>query len=197
MKLYGGASRNRKRSIAALIAIVLIFCASVGGTIAYLVTNTQEVTNTFTPSDVEIKINEKKTDDGETKTSITIENVEDAAKEDIPCYIRVKLVSNMQDKDGNVLDSADVPEFTLNTADWIKGDNGYYYYKHVVNVGASTNNLIAADSKMTLANGQAVEVLAEAIQSVPTSAVKEAWPAVKVGANNQLVLASSEGGAES
>ncbi len=189
MKLYGGASRNRKRSIAALIAIVLIFCASVGGTIAYLVTNTQEVTNTFTPSDVEIKINETKTDDGKTKTSITIENVDDAAKEDIPCYIRVKLVSNMQDKNGNVTGSAEVPTFQLGS-DWLNAGDGYYYYKKVVPVDKSTSNLLAENSQMQLAANQAVEVLAEGIQSVPASAVNEAWPAVKVGANSQLVLAS-------
>ncbi len=190
MKLYGGASRNRKRSIAALIAIVLIFCASVGGTIAYLVTNTQEVTNTFTPSDVSISIVEKF--ENNVKSSITVLN--ENKTENVPCYIRVKLVSNMQDKNGNVTGSKAIPDFTLNDTDWLAAGDGYYYYKHVVNVGASTSDLLAAGSQMQLAAGQAVEVLAEGIQSVPASAVNEAWPAVKVGANNQLVLASSEGG---
>lgn len=190
MKLYGGASRNRKRSIAALIAIVLIFCASVGGTIAYLVTNTQDVTNTFTPSDVKIEIDETYNKDTGIKSEIKVKNVQD--EKNVPCYIRVKLVSNMQDGNGNVTGSAAVPNFTLNTTDWIEGDNGYYYYKHVVNVGALTNNLLAANSQMQLAAGQAVEVLAEGIQSVPANAVNEAWPAVQVNSNNQLELVAKE-----
>ena len=53
MKLYGGRSHNGKRSLAALIALVLIICVAVGGTIAYIVTQTGSVENKFTPADVE------------------------------------------------------------------------------------------------------------------------------------------------
>lgn len=170
MKLYGGRSHNGKRSLAALIALVLIICVAVGGTIAYIVTQTGEVKNKFTPADVQIAIQEDF--DGTVKSSITVENVNDP--KNVPCYIRVKLVSNMQDDKGNVTGSAAINAFELNNK-WFKGNDGCYYYKDVVAVGASTANLLADGSTITLTNGQVVEVLAEGIQATPIDAVKEAW----------------------
>lgn len=169
MKLYGGRSHNGKRSLAALIALVLIICVAVGGTIAYIVTQTDKVENKFTPADVEIKINEIVNDN--IKSSITVQNVQ--ADKNVPCYIRVKLVSNMQE-DGNVTGSAAINAFELNNK-WFKGNDGCYYYKNVVNVGASTENLLADGEKITLTTGQVVEVLAEGIQATPIDAVKAAW----------------------
>lgn len=179
MKLYGGRSHNGKRSLAALIALVLIICVAVGGTIAYIVTQTDKVENKFTPADVEIKINEIVNDN--IKSSITVQNVQ--ADKNVPCYIRVKLVSNMQDDKGNVTGSAVINTFTLGE-NWFDGGDGCYYYKDVVNVGASTANLLADGSKITLTNGQVVEVLAEGIQATPDTAVTSAWPVTVV--NGQL-----------
>lgn len=170
MKLYGGKSHNGKRSLAVLIALVLIICVAVGGTIAYIVTQTNSVENKFTPADVEIKIHE--TFNGTDKSSITVENVNDA--KNVPCYIRVKLVSNTQDDNDNVTGSATVGDFRLNDK-WFDGGDGCYYYKDVVNVGTSTANLLADGSTITLTNGQVVEVLAEGIQATPKDAVIAAW----------------------
>lgn len=174
MKLYGGRSHNGKRSLAALIALVLIICVAVGGTIAYIVTQTDKVENKFTPADVKIEIHE--TFNGTDKSSITVQNVQD--DKNVPCYIRVKLVSNMQDDKGNVTGSAEIGKFNLNDK-WFKGNDGCYYYKEVVNVGASTENLLAAGQTIKLTNDQVVEVLAEGIQATPIDAVESAWP-VKV-----------------
>ena len=172
MKLYGGRSHNGKRSLAALIALVLIICVAVGGTIAYIVTQTDKVENKFTPADVKIEIHE--TFENNVKSSITVENVQ--ADKNVPCYIRVKLVSNTQDDKGNVTRSAALGDIALGV-NWFKGNDGCYYYKDVVNVGDSTENLLADGSKITLTTGQVVEVLAEGIQATPIDAVKEAWGA--------------------
>ena len=179
MKLYGGRSHNGKRSLAALIALVLIICVAVGGTIAYIVTQTDKVENKFTPADVKIEIHEDF--DGTNKSSITVENVDNP--QNVPCYIRVKLVSNMQDADKNVIGSAAINSFKLGD-NWFDGGDGCYYYKNVVNVGASTANLLADGSTITLTTGQVIEVLAEGIQATPDTAVTSAWP-VKV-VNGQL-----------
>lgn len=179
MKLYGGRSHNGKRSLAALIALVLIICVAVGGTIAYIVTRTDEVKNEFTPADVQIAI--KEDFDGTVKSSITVENVQ--ADKNVPCYIRVKLVSNMQDEDGNVTGSAAINAFTLGD-NWFDGGDGCYYYENVVNVGASTANLLADGSTIKLTTDQVVEVLAEGIQATPIDAVESAWPVTVV--NGQL-----------
>lgn len=178
MKLYGGRSHNGKRSLAALIALVLIICVAVGGTIAYIVTQTDKVENKFTPADVKIEIHE--TFENNVKSSITVQNVNDA--KNVPCYIRVKLVSNMQE-DGNVTGSAAINSFKLGD-NWFDGGDGCYYYKDVVNVGASTANLLADGEKITLTTGQVVEVLAEGIQATPETAVTSAWPVTVV--NGQL-----------
>lgn len=179
MKLYGGRSHSGKRSLAALIALVLIICVAVGGTIAYIVTQTNSVENKFTPADVQIAIQEDF--NGTVKSSITVQNVQ--ADKNVPCYIRVKLVSNMQDAEGKVTGSAALGAFTPND-NWFKGNDGCYYYKDVVNVGDSTANLLADGEKITLTNDQVVEVLAEGIQATPDTAVTSAWP-VKV-VNGQL-----------
>ena len=50
----------KKKTIALLLVMVLIFGISVGGTIAYL-TDTKTVTNTFTVGNVHIKLDEAKT----------------------------------------------------------------------------------------------------------------------------------------
>ena len=173
MKLYGGRpSRKSKKSLTALIALTLIICLAVGGTVAFIVTQTQAVKNTFTPSDVEVKIQEVFQDN--IKSSITVLNVDDADKEDVPCYIRVKLVSNIQDNDDNVLRAAPLQKFDLGN-DWIDGGDGCYYYKNVVAVGDSTSNLLAEGANITLTEGQVVEVLAEGIQAMPKQAVIDAW----------------------
>lgn len=173
MKLYGGRpSRESKKSLTALIALILIICLAVGGTVAFIVTQTQAVKNTFTPSDVTVDIQEVFQDN--IKSSITVLNVDDADKEDVPCYIRVKLVSNIQDNDGNVLGAAPLGEISLNS-DWIDGRDGCYYYKNVVEVGQSTSNLLAKGASITLKDGQVVEVLAEGIQAMPKQAVIDAW----------------------
>ena len=155
-----------------MAALILIICLAVGGTVAFIVTQTQAVKNTFTPSDVEVKIQEVFQDN--IKSSITVLNVDDADKEDVPCYIRVKLVSNIQDNDGNVLRAAPLGEISLNS-DWIDGGDGCYYYKNVVEVGQSTSNLLADGASITLTDGQVVEVLAEGIQAMPKQAVIDAW----------------------
>lgn len=173
MKLYGGRpSRESKKSLTALIALILIICLAVGGTVAFIVTQTQAVKNTFTPSDVTVRIEEVVQNN--IKSSITVLNVDDADKQDVPCYIRVKLVSNIQDNDGNVLRAAPLQKFDLGN-DWIDGGDGCYYYKNVVEVGSSTSNLLAEETSITLTDGQVVEVLAEGIQAMPKQAVIDAW----------------------
>ena len=174
MKLYGGRpSRESKKSLTALIALILIICLAVGGTVAFIVTQTQAVKNTFTPADVKVDIQEVFKDN--IKSSITVLNVNDADKEDVPCYIRVKLVSNIQDGNGNVLEAAPLGEISFNNSDWIDGGDGCYYYKNVVAVGDSTSNLLAEGARITLTDGQVVEVLAEGIQAMPIQAVIDAW----------------------
>ena len=174
MKLYGGRpSRESKKSLTALIALILIVCLAVGGTVAFIVTQTQAVKNTFTPSDVTVDIQEEF--NGSIKKNVNVKNTGDT-----DAYIRVKLVTYMADSEGNpIAENASIPYFVPGS-DWFhcESDDTYYYRKPVAPNG-TTSDLIGSEG-ITLINGQVVEVLAEGIQSVPVNAVEEAWPAVKV-----------------
>ena len=174
MKLYGGRpSRKSKKSLTALIALILIICLAVGGTVAFIVTQTQAVKNTFTPADVKVDIQEDF--DGRVKKNVNVKNTGDT-----DAYIRVKLVTYMADSEGNpIAENASKPSFHPGS-DWsyCVSDDTYYYGKPVA-PGDKTSDLIG-DSGIMLENGQVVEVLAEGIQSVPDNAVEEAWPAVEV-----------------
>lgn len=53
------------KTIALLAAVMLVFAGMVGGTVAWLITKTDEVVNTFTYGDINIDIEETPTDDGD------------------------------------------------------------------------------------------------------------------------------------
>ena len=161
----GSRAGRTARSSALIIALALILVLAVGGTVAYIFTQTDPVINTFTPTEAKITVNEETNDN--LKTSITVVNNSTG----VPVYIRVALVANMIDEAGNVT-GADVPTFTRGD-NWIEGSDGYYYYTKAVPVGESTGNLLK--SPMTLSENMQVVVLADAIQAEPTTAVTQAW----------------------
>lgn len=158
-----------KKPLTLFVALVLLLTLAVGGSLAWLVSN-DKVTNSMVPGNVPIEIVEQI--DGTTKTSITIKN-----NGNIDAYIRVAVVANKVDKDGNItVDTA--PELTLGT-DWQKlDDDGYYYYKGVVAPGKSTTSL----GSINFTNAE-VNILAESIQVLggltsDGSASVDAWGVV-------------------
>ncbi len=173
MKRIFNGSGGRKAAL--ILSLCLIFALAVGTTVALLVAHTNAVTNTFTAAESKITI-EEKTDDG-IKSEIYVKNEGTATS-----YVRVKLVCNWVDKDGNV-SATPVPAPTITNSDWFVKD-GIYYYKMPVALNGETSNLLK-DHPIT--QGEApdgyhleVTVLAESIQAAPDSAVTEAWKVVKV-----------------
>lgn len=173
MKRIFNGSGGRKTAL--ILSLCLIFALAVGTTVALLVAHTNAVTNTFTAAKSKITI-EEKTDNG-IKSEIYVKNEGTATS-----YVRVKLVCNWVDKDGNV-SVTPVPAPTITNSDWFVKD-GIYYYKMPVALNGETSNLLQ-DHPIT--QGEApdgchleVTVLAESIQAAPDSAVTEAWKVVKV-----------------
>lgn len=165
--------RRSKKTGTLLFSLVLLLTMMVGGTLAYLTIHTDPVVNQFTPSHVSCTV--KEDFDGTTKRNVNVTNTSD-----IPAYIRVKLVSyRVNDQGQHIGGTADLPAFTLGTG-WVKNGE-YYYYTQPVAAGVSpTANLtdsMTLTGPYTDADGgkQVIEVMAEAIQSVPTSAVVSAW----------------------
>ena len=93
MKRIFNGSGGRKAAL--ILSLCLIFALAVGTTLALLKANTAPVTNTFKAATSEIKIEEKT--DGGIKSEIYVKNEGTATS-----YVRVKLVCNWVDKDGNV-----------------------------------------------------------------------------------------------
>lgn len=173
------------------LPMILVLLVAVTGTLAFLLTHTQVITNIFNPSKVTITVEEGF--DGTTKTNVKVTNTDDPSKTDeIDVYVRVMLVHNwyctVENEDGTTSEQLtgknnwtikDENKAVFNTADWLYCESdGYYYYKNVLKVGASTSNLI--DSIKLLQDDsdnthQGLEIVAEGIQAVPADAVTEAW----------------------
>ena len=162
----GKSSHTAKKASALTIAIILILVMAIGGTVAFLVTHTDQIVNTFQPTDVTCEIIEDFNADKTVKTSAVVENTGK-----IPAYIRVAVVANTVDAEGSITDTADVRD-KLASSDWTNvGD--YYYYNGVVQPSGKTTDLLGAEG-IDL-NGIQVTILASAIQAEPDSAVAQAW----------------------
>ena len=157
---------NRPKHFAGLLALALILVCTVGGTVAYLVTHTDPVVNTFTPGEVSCQVDEKFNKDNTMKTEAVVKNTGN-----VPAYIRVAVVANTIDEQGNITGMKTL-EGWLNEKNWAEGYDGFYYYKDVVQPGAVTDDLLKTGINL---EGIQVTILASAIQSMPDDAVNEAW----------------------
>lgn len=161
------------RTAVLLIAIILLISTAVGSTVAFLATKTEPVENSFEYADVSCEVMQDRDTDG------SIVQVKNTGT--ISAYIRAAVVANWIDVDENI--AASVPEeysyeLTCSSGSWAQGKDGFFYYLLPVAPGASTEGKLLTctvtypeDPEYTLS----VEVLAEAIQSTPASAVNEAW----------------------
>lgn len=163
-----------KRSGILLAAVIVLLAGAVGGTWAFLVAQSEPVQNNFTYAHVRCTIDEKF--DGTTKSDVKIQNTGD-----IPAYIRARIVVTWKDANGNVSSTVPVKNtdytITFNEMDW-KQEGDYWYCKTAVDAGGETPVLITKCEKKGTAPKDydlSVEILADAIQSEPASAVTEAW----------------------
>lgn len=170
---YYKRRQHRGRRAAVIASVLLLLAPAVGGTVAWLSTRTDAVTNTFLPSKVSCKVEEGF--DGTTKTHVNVKNTGDT-----DAYIRVKLVSYRTNEAGDHIGGvAELPKFSLG-ANWVSYE-GFYYYTLPVAPGAAPDSNLADRIELTGeykdADGgrQAIDVMAEAIQSVPPEAMGQAW----------------------
>lgn len=174
-----------KRSGILLAAVIVLLAGAVGGTWAFLVAQSEPVQNNFTYAHVRCTIDEKF--ENGVKSDVKIQNTGD-----IPAYIRARIVVTWKDTSGNV-SAAAVPvkgsDYTMDMGTgWTEGKDGYWYCKTAVNPNVSTPELITECKKTANANAPddydlSVEILADAIQSEPASAVTEAWGNTPIAAS--------------
>ena len=193
------ARKRRRKRIPIRIAILLvalIFLSSlaIGGTLAYVLTNSSSLTNSFVTADMSCEIVEDFSN-GTEKRNVCVKNTGDA-----PAYIRVKLLPYWYDKqeENIVAMSAWAPLFTAGNG-WVQGQDGYYYYVSPVKPGECTAVLISSISlkqdEVTLAR-QVLEIIASCVQAEPDEAVLEAWSgtngSVSKILNGSLVIKEGE-----
>ena len=186
--------RKSKKTGALFFSLLLIAVVAAGGTLAWLSAKTDEVKNTFIPGEITTTVTEKF--DGEVKTEILVKN-----DGNIPAYVRVKLVTYRVNETGDHIGgTALIPEFTLGDG-WFLYSDGYYYYTQPVAAKEAAPNMLGKGG-ITLeeyadpdGGRQVIEVMAEAIQSVPAEAAGEAW-GVTISENGVTPYQSQRGAAE-
>ena len=179
---HSGNNRPRKRvryrvnkTLFLLLAVIMLIGVTAAATVAFLVTETDPVVNSFEYAKVSCAVSESF--DGATKSNVQIQNTGST-----DAYIRATYVVTWRDRSGNI--AAAVPEgYSYSLVEnpdgtWTKGYNGYFYYWTPVAPGASTAGSLLNCTVTCPENPEytlSVEILATAIQSSPSGAVTEAW----------------------
>ncbi len=156
-KLFG------KLSVAVLA--ILLALGVTAGSLAYMFVNTNTVTNQFVPGEVSCYVAEDLTQSGSNtvKDNIQIQNTGN-----VLAKIRVKVVVNWVDADGNIC-GAEHPSFTLPApaTGWTKSGD-YYVYSSDVAPAEYTTELFATPITMQTASDGCklqIEIIASAIQA--------------------------------
>lgn len=171
-------SRTRmNRATVLLMAILMLIGVVAGSTVAYLITKTDDVQNTFEYGRVSCEIHEDFTDK-EHKKDVQVENTGN-----VNAYIRATYVVNWIDSGGNIVASdPDGYSYTITEnpgGKWKKGTDGYFYYPEAVAPEGKTRGSLltctVTQRPETPEYTLSVEILATAVQSQPASAVTDAW----------------------
>ena len=167
-----------------IAAAALCIAAAAGLTLAFMFKKAEK-TNHFIPAEVSCAVREKLDNNevtgiaavGSEKSDIRVENTGNVKE-----FIRLRLVSYYVDSNGDIVGtvSSQYPTLSLKNG-WIAGANRTYYYPYPVEPGSLTGILCEPFTlgQTQLENGtvvyQVMEVIAEAVQAEPISAVREAW----------------------
>ena len=162
----------------------LSIAAAVGLTLAFMFKKAEKI-NRFIPAEVSCAVREKLDNNevagtaavGGEKADIRVENTGNVRE-----FLRLKMVSYYVDANGDIVGtvSSQYPTLSLKNG-WIAGANRTYYYPYPVEPGSLTGILCEPFTlgQTQLENGtmvyQVMEVIAEAVQAEPISAVREAW----------------------
>lgn len=182
--------KRNSKGLTALVAVALILCCSVGGTLAWLAATTGSVVNTFAPAKVSTEVEEKT---GDFKSEVKIKNTSD-----IEVYVRAAILVNWvkQNGDGTVSVYAVPPvlgkDYTCAIgADWTLDADGYYYYNGKVAAGGSTTDLIVkadqtADANVPDGYQLQMTILSEAIQAegMGATSAQDAWAKAAASKNS-------------
>ena len=169
-------AKTCKALIVAALAVVIL-TAAVGGTMAWLSTQTPDLTNTFEPAKVTCKVVEPGWVNGTstTKSNVSIQNTGTT-----DAYIRAMIVANWCTANGKVVKTASPTYEGLPGSGWVEHD-GFYYYTQPVAPNQTTDSYLFTSctpnnaEKPEGADHLEVNIICQAVQSTPANAVTEAW----------------------
>lgn len=168
-----GTARFRwRKEFVLLVSVFVMIAGVVGGTIAYLTSQSGAITNTFDMATVDCEIQGS-------GAQYTVKNISN-----IDAHIRAAVFVTWQDENGNIYGQTNTG-FAVSAGDgWQSGSDGYYYSKEKVGVGETVLGNLSVDTSGLPQNFKdeegniynlKVEVIAEAIQGAPDSAKADAW----------------------
>ena len=144
---------NRRRSVgmktfAAMLALVLVIGCAVGGTVAWLVSSTDPVVNTFTYGDINIELTETKPENQQAKIIPGVNIDKDpkvtVKKDSEACWLFVKV-----EEEGTFV--ANKVTYSIDDG-WTKGDGtnipANVYYRAVDAVTNDTDFAVLKDNKI-------------------------------------------------
>ena len=164
-----------KTLILALLLAVLVV-VSVVATVAYIMTKTPSLDNTFEPARVTCEVVEQF--NGTIKTNVAVKNTGN-----VSAYMRATIVVNwVSTQDDSVYSQMPIATtdyaILFGSSNWQLGADGFYYYTMPVAPGETSENLIASLSDLgTAPEGYrlSVQLIASAVQSTPATAAQELW----------------------
>ncbi len=178
---------KHKRIWILTLSVMVLLLVGVGATLAFLLSSTDALTNRFLPSQAGCRVMEERFD-GVSKQNVTVQNTGN-----VDAYMRVSVVCNFLDEDGNVVGV--IPhlglDYTLacNTADWFLC-GGFYYCKRSVAPGENAPVLFTQCDVLETDAAKAyrlnMDFAAQCIQANPAKAVESAWKTVTVAADGTL-----------
>ena len=166
------ALNGKTRYLLTVAAVLLLSVGIIGGTVAYLHSDTQAVENTFTAATPATPVIEE-TFDGETKEDVYVK----LEGGDGSYFVRAAIVITLQDDEGNTV--AQVPaadtDYTIEMGSGWTQDGNYWYYNSPVVAGSQTDNLIETCTSLSTEYNLVVDIIAQTIQAVPTTAAQTEW----------------------
>ena len=173
---YRRRKRLNKRTTILLAFLALIVGLAAGTTLAYIFTNSTELTNTFEPARVDCEVQES-FPLSQSKSNIRIENTGN-----VDAYIRVRLLYNWINEAGEIVTKpAGYEHTTVSTANLGEGwnaSNTFYYYTYKVKPEELTSVMLNIPIEQTAGGGDyrlRVDVIAEAIQADPKTDAAYKW----------------------
>jgi len=184
MKFNGHKNWHSGKPVTLLLSLLLIFGIVTSGTLAYLFVSSSLLSNSFRSVKVTSRIEE--TFDTTVKSSIKVKNTGD-----INAWIRVALVPTWENNSGNAVNQpvneGDI-NVSINTVSWFKGTDGYYYCRDKIATDKSSPEMLSAAISVNPSSAGYIagyhmnlQVLCEAIQSEPVTAVTSVWPVTVSG----------------